>query len=100
MGVGIQNDVEKLLFDYGFGVANVVDIGDLAAIRLGRRELRNSGLKGLAEVVLGIEVQKPKRVTLSRWDNQWLTSVQVQYACIDAFLSFEIGKQLNVASGV
>ncbi|XP_015881424.2 3'-5' exonuclease [Ziziphus jujuba] len=100
VGVGIQHDVEKLLLDYGLGVANVVDIGALAATKLGKRELRSSGLKSLAKEVLGIEVEKPKRVTLSRWDNEWLTCVQVQYACIDAFLSFEIGKHLNAASGV
>ncbi|KAF3444137.1 hypothetical protein FNV43_RR13827 [Rhamnella rubrinervis] len=95
VGVGIQNDVEKLLIDYGFGVANMVDLGDLAARKLGVRELRNSGLKGLAKEVLGMEIVKPKRVTMSRWDTEWLTYDQVQYACIDAFLSYEIGRQLN-----
>lgn len=98
VGVGIESDVEKLLYDYEFGVNCKVDIGILAADRYGSRALRNAGLKGLAREVLGLEIQKPRRVTLSRWDYEWLTPAQVQYACIDAFLSFEIGRALN-ASG-
>lgn len=97
MGVGIGGDAEKLLEDYGLQVANAVDLRFLAAEELGVRELRNAGLKGLVMEVLGKEVQKPRRITMSRWDNAWLTHAQVQYACLDAFLSFEIGRCLNAA---
>lgn len=58
--------------------------------------LRNAGLKELTRVVLGKEIKKPKSVTMSRWDNQWLTSAQVMYACVDAYVSFEIARVLNV----
>ncbi|CAB4316454.1 unnamed protein product [Prunus armeniaca] len=92
----IGSDVEKLLLDYGLHVANAVDLAVFAANRFGSSELRNAGLKGLARQMLGKEVQKPNRITMSRWDNQWLTCDQVQYACVDAFLSFEIGRHLNV----
>ncbi|KAK7373537.1 hypothetical protein VNO80_06951 [Phaseolus coccineus] len=71
-GVGIQADTEKLLQDYDLHVANT-----------------------LCLYVLGVEVQKPQRVTRSFWDNRWLTTQQVQYAAIDVFLSYEIGRQLN-----
>ncbi|KAJ7976537.1 Werner Syndrome-like exonuclease [Quillaja saponaria] len=94
VGVGIEPDVEKLLEDYGLSVATVVDVRVLAADKLGLRELRNAGLKALAMQVLGKEIEKPKRVTMSRWDNPWLNSQQVQYACIDAFVSFEIARNL------
>ncbi|GLT67961.1 hypothetical protein SLA2020_402320 [Shorea laevis] len=97
VGVGIGGDAEKLLEDYGLQVANAVDLRFLAAEELGVRELRNAGLKGLVMEVLGKEVQKPRRITMSRWDNAWLTHAQVQYACLDAFLSFEIGRCLNAA---
>ncbi|GMY19757.1 3'-5' exonuclease-like [Fagus crenata] len=96
VGVGIASDVEKLLEDYGLKVANVVDLRSLA-VEMGNRDLRNAGLKGLARAVLGMEIHKPRSVTLSRWDREWLTYEQVQYACIDAFLSFEIGRCLNAA---
>lgn len=98
VGVGIGEDVEKLLCDCNLGVANAVDLRDLAARELGREELKRAGLKALAQEVLGKEIEKPKRVSKSRWDNPWLTSEQVQYACLDSFVSLQIGETLN-ASG-
>ena len=79
--------MEKLLEDYGLKVANVVDLHGLAVESMENRVFKNVGLKGLARVVLGKEIDKPRSGTLSRWDNEWLTYDQVQYACIDAFLS-------------
>ncbi|XP_058210907.1 3'-5' exonuclease-like [Rhododendron vialii] len=97
VGVGIHKDVEKLMADYGLTVANALDLRVLAAEAYGARELRNAGLVVLARQVLGAEVVKPKRVTMSKWDNVYLYPNQVQYACIDAFVSFEIGRSLNAA---
>lgn len=99
VGIGIKADLEKLEAAYKFGYsANSVDLRDLAANAYGKRELANSGVKTLARIVLEKEVEKPKRVTMSRWDNRRLTPAQVRYACIDAFVCFEIGRILN-ASG-
>ncbi|KAL5706960.1 exodeoxyribonuclease I [Ranunculus cassubicifolius] len=94
VGVGIEEDIEKLLLDYDLRVANPVDLRPLAVAKLENNELRNAGLKNLASAVCGMEIEKPKRVTMSRWDIEWLTYEQIQYACVDAFLSFEIGKKL------
>nr|XP_043616960.1 Werner Syndrome-like exonuclease [Erigeron canadensis] len=94
VGVGIENDVEKLIEDYNLGVEKMVDVRTVAADFYGMKELKNAGIKDLAMRVLGKEVNKPKGVTMSRWDNEWLVPSQVQYACIDAFLSFEIGRVL------
>ncbi|KAF2288051.1 hypothetical protein GH714_004111 [Hevea brasiliensis] len=94
VGVGIESDVEKLVEDYGLSVRNTVDLRGLAAEKLGVKELKNAGLKDLVKEVLGKEIKKPKRVTMSRWDNPWLTPDQVQYACLDAFVSSEIGRSL------
>ncbi|XP_049401500.1 Werner Syndrome-like exonuclease [Solanum stenotomum] len=90
VGVGIANDVEKLEEDYSLRVENTVDLRDLADYNL-----RNAGLKTLCQVVLGREMEKPRHVTIGRWDNEWLDSDQVQYACVDAFVSFEIGRCMN-----
>ncbi|KAG9457797.1 hypothetical protein H6P81_002305 [Aristolochia fimbriata] len=98
VGVGIEPDVQKLLEDYHLLVPRTVDLRSLAANRTGRAELARAGLKTLAMDVLGLDVQKPKRVTMSRWDYQWLKLEQIQYACVDAFLSFEIGRVLNASS--
>lgn len=82
--------------DYGVGVRKFVDVRPVAAEAYGVRELRNAGLKELARVVLQKEIWKPKHVTMSRWDNQWLTAPQVMYACVDAYVSYEIARVLNV----
>ncbi|KAL7585139.1 3'-5' exonuclease [Lactuca sativa] len=94
VGVGINNDVEKLMQNWNLEVANTADIGDLAAEEYGMRNLRNAGLKGLTRRVLGKELIKPQNVTMSDWDDERLTLAQVQYACIDAFLSYKIGSIL------
>lgn len=91
VGVGIDEDAEKLLCDYGLRVAKTVDLRDMAP-----REMKKAGLKTMAQDLLGKDVQKPKTISRSRWDYLWLTSAQVQYACLDAFLSYEIGRRLSV----
>jgi len=58
------------------------------------RNLLRSGIKTLAERVLGKIVEKSSRITRSRWDNPWLDWDQVKYATVDAFLSFEIARRL------
>lgn len=93
-GVGINEDVKKLMKDYYLVVARTADLRSLAAEGYRERELENSGLKKLARRIFGWELNKAKIITISSWDNQWLTPEQVKYACIDAFLSFEIGKFL------
>lgn len=99
VGVGIKFDLGKIEKDYGFGMdAKIVDLRSLAAQVYDRVELKNSGVKGLTKVVLEKEVNKPRRVTMSRWDKQWLKPDQVQYACLDAFVCYEMGRILN-ASG-
>lgn len=94
VGVGVGEDVEKLIEDYEISVKNAVDLRALAAERTGRRELKQAGIVRLAMEVIGVEVKKPKRVTMSRWDQEFLMLDQIGYACVDAFLSFEIGRRL------
>ncbi|EXC30699.1 Werner Syndrome-like exonuclease [Morus notabilis] len=95
VGVGIEGDVEKLEDDYGLEVSNVVDLRVLARARFGKVVPRNVGLRELAAQVLGTEFAKPKKITMSRWDKAWLSPAQVTYACVDAFVSFEIGRILK-----
>ncbi|XP_075491558.1 3'-5' exonuclease-like [Primulina tabacum] len=96
VGVGIESDLEKLEQDYGLrSYVKAVDLRDLAADEFGNRDLKCKGLKDLASLVLGKEVDKPRWVTLSRWDNRRLTYDQVEYACVDAFVCFEMGRMLN-----
>ncbi|KAK4374292.1 hypothetical protein RND71_004969 [Anisodus tanguticus] len=96
VGVGVESDVEKLLEDYELSVRNVVDLRGKAADVYEMRNLRNAGLKELCNVVLGREIVKPRSITMGRWDCEWLSLGQIQYACLDAFVSFEIARHLNV----
>ncbi|KAF5175070.1 hypothetical protein FRX31_035342 [Thalictrum thalictroides] len=89
VGVGIHRDVEKLMKFYNLRVTNCVELGPWAAQQMKRNELRNAGLKELAKEVLGLLIDKPKRVTVSRWDAAQLTTDQIHYASVDAYLSFE-----------
>ncbi|XP_043705186.1 protein spotted leaf 11-like [Telopea speciosissima] len=100
VGVGIEGDVERLLENHEVNVLNNLDLRSLAAKRLSMPKLRSSRLKELTREVLGEEIGKPKKVTMSRWDAEWLTYNQLQYACLDAFLSFEIGKTVEEEKGV
>ncbi|KAH6783086.1 hypothetical protein C2S52_008045, partial [Perilla frutescens var. hirtella] len=95
VGSGIKHDVEKLEEDHKFGFnTNTVDLRELAATKYERPDLKKYGLKSLASLVLEKEMEKPKEVTLSCWDKP----PQVHYACVDAFVSFEIGRILNASS--
>ncbi|KAG8372184.1 hypothetical protein BUALT_Bualt12G0040000 [Buddleja alternifolia] len=96
VGVNIDSDLIKLEEDYrGFGATAVaVDLRDLAAEAYERNDLENAGLRELARGVLGKNVEMPRRVTMCRWDKRWLTAEQVKYGCVDAYVSFEIGRVL------
>jgi len=96
--VGVDNDVDRLCDDFGLVVANAVDLAPAAAEVLGRPELRRSGLQTLAREVMGVHVDKDKDVTRSEWGRP-LSTVQVRYACIDAFVSFEVGRLLREQAG-
>ncbi|CAI9287781.1 unnamed protein product [Lactuca saligna] len=100
-GVRIHDSIEKMVGQYSLGraedglrlAANVVDLGWLAAQVYGKN-MHVLGLKSLAKVVLQKEPEMPAFVTVSRWDDQWLFPEQMEYASVDGFLSFEIGRVL------
>ncbi|TMW94592.1 hypothetical protein EJD97_010041 [Solanum chilense] len=94
VGVGVEGDAEKLLRDHKLFVSNTVDLNRLALSVYGEEVYGKMGLKRMAKEVLGKVMEKPKNVTLSKWDAEELLYEQVEYAAIDAFMSFEIGKKL------
>lgn len=75
-----------------------MDLRGWAADLYRKKDLKSAGLKTLARVVLGRKMDKPKAVARSNWDSRRLTAVQVSYACIDAFVSFEVGRLLKYYS--
>ncbi|TXG70222.1 hypothetical protein EZV62_005157 [Acer yangbiense] len=100
VGVKVDEDAEKLKNDYNLSVGNAIDLRTLAAehvevLGMNMKELKQAGLKGLSERILGKKLEKPKKIQLSNWDDRKLSSDQVQYACLDAFVSFEIARTLK-----
>ncbi|KAL5058100.1 hypothetical protein RYX36_029704 [Vicia faba] len=97
VGVGVGEDVEKLLRDYSLRVANFVELCTLAVEKIGDH-MKRAGLKTLALHILGKGMEKPRKITMSKWNDLKLSHQQVRYACIDAFVSFEIGRILNAGN--
>ncbi|MCO5605050.1 hypothetical protein L7F22_059227 [Adiantum nelumboides] len=95
-GVGVLADGKRLLQDYGLDFQGGIELTTLAVERLKREELKNVGLKVLVQEVLGLALEKPKRVTLSNWAKEKLDQVQINYACMDAWASFALSKRLLV----
>jgi hypothetical protein len=93
-GVGVDGDVKRLYEDYGFKVTSAVELKSLSAEVLSRPELRQAGLKTLTREVMGVLIDRPKRVTMSKRGVDRLSLEQVDYACIDAFTSYEVGRLL------
>ena len=92
-GVGIQEDAKKLYDHHGLRVGSVADLNELARLASGdhHSEYRYMGLKKMAVALLGKEMLKQLQVTLSTWDAVNLDIEQIEYAAIDAFVSFKLG---------
>ncbi|ESR33933.1 hypothetical protein CICLE_v10007117mg [Citrus x clementina] len=93
--VGIENDANKLYQDYGLNVARTMDVADMAAAKYDDEELKTFGLKRLVLKFLHVEMEKSKRITLSKWDVNNLSKQQIRYAAIDAFVSFKLAIELK-----
>ncbi|XP_058077611.1 3'-5' exonuclease-like [Magnolia sinica] len=95
VGVGIRHDM-FLLSTHGLRASNFRELRYLAADRLGIRDLHHASMERLASEVLDIDgVEKPVEIGKSDWDNSTLSKKQVRYACIDAYVSFKIGRELE-----
>ncbi|VAH39505.1 unnamed protein product [Triticum turgidum subsp. durum] len=94
VGVGVQDDANRLSNDHGLVVNNTVDLRGLAAEELRDLSLHQAGLKVVAGIVMGANLNKPQRVRTGAWDAYRLSHEQIKYACIDAFVSFEVGRKL------
>lgn len=96
VGVGIEQDAEKLMRNYELNVCDMVDLRHVAANETGNKWMRyNTGLKALANHVLDMNLAKPRRITLSDWDDEELSMEQVMYAVADAYVSYKLGTVLK-----
>ncbi|XP_062200339.1 3'-5' exonuclease-like [Phragmites australis] len=96
VGIGVGEDAAKLDADYGLTCAAPVDLEGRCNDLLGLTGRRSLGLKGYAREVLGLTMEKPMNVTMSNWEKHDLDLAQIQYACIDAYVSYKLGERVLV----
>ncbi|KAG6667957.1 hypothetical protein I3843_01G127700 [Carya illinoinensis] len=96
VGVCNHRDEDMLLGSkHRLLLSNLVDVRDVVTATKGWS--RSLSMEELASRILGFKgVEKPERIGRSAWDDYWLSEKQVQYASVDAYLSFSMGKALNV----
>ncbi|CAK9264606.1 unnamed protein product [Sphagnum jensenii] len=93
-GVGIHGDIQKLQRDHGLECNGAIELTTLAAKKYERVDLKGAGLKALAKLVINFDMVKQKKVTMSNWANRCLDQIQLEYACLDAWVSYAIHEGL------
>ncbi|KAL8507639.1 hypothetical protein ACS0TY_018252 [Phlomoides rotata] len=76
------------------GPVAYTDLGIPAAHRYQRPELSTAAQSALVTTALGMRLEMPPRVEADWNRHGKLSDAQVQYACIQAFVSFELGRWL------
>lgn len=103
-GANIYRD-ERLLRDFGVQLSNPQDLQLIVPTvhpkyaYLKKGDFNRSSLEEIAGRVLGVHLRKQYGFDHSRWGERALDFVQVQYAAKDAFLSFEIARQMEIQHG-
>ncbi|GAB4819761.1 hypothetical protein N2152v2_006807 [Parachlorella kessleri] len=87
-------DQAKLTSTYGFGRERFADFHDLQQVseRLG---YHGYGLGALTQQVLGFELPKSRKVTMSNWEAWALSPQQIQYAALDALTTGHVFRALR-----
>uniref|UniRef100_A0A8D8VYY5 Exonuclease 3'-5' domain-containing protein 2 n=1 Tax=Cacopsylla melanoneura TaxID=428564 RepID=A0A8D8VYY5_9HEMI len=86
VGVGMENDVRKLLNDYGLRLSSWLDLRYLAR----ENGVTPKGLDHLALATVGMTLDKDPHVKFGNWDADTLTNDQIHYAALDAFAAVKI----------
>jgi len=83
-GISVADDLKKLKQVFPFEEASVVDLGTVAK----RHGLKQTGLRNMAGIFLGIRVAKGSKTT--NWASPTLTAQQINYAATDAWACREL----------
>jgi len=84
VGISVAEDLRQLRQHYPLEVASVIDAGALAR----HHGLRQTGLRNLAAIFLGIRI--PKGTRTSNWAAPRLSAAQIVYAATDAWACREL----------
>lgn len=90
IGVAIRDDIKILQRIVPFKPAGFIELQDLVK----DYGIENFSLKKLSAIVLGFRISKAARLT--NWDSQELSEQQLIYGATDAWVSYEIYKQLMI----
>lgn len=93
VGIKVGDDIEKLRSEYGLTCRKSADIREKANI-VWPGKFDRPGLKDLAREIVGLDMKKPLHVTKSNWEARVLNEDQIEYACIDAYASYRVGKEV------
>ena len=93
-GLNLTGDAKKLYEDYQLSLRGTVELTHLikqkckfySSIDLNKHNIQR--LNVLSSLLLHIEMDKCKEITLSNWENPKLTDKQIQYAADDAIISY------------
>jgi ribonuclease D len=88
-GVAIRDDLKQLQKRFQFTPSRFVELQDLAK----SKGLKNFGLKGMAEEVLGATITKGPKTT--NWEASELTDRQLVYAATDAWIGLKLYQKLK-----
>ncbi|RLN43032.1 hypothetical protein C2845_PM01G48240 [Panicum miliaceum] len=108
-GAHIENDVKRLRDDFGITVNNPINL-QLVVLKASPRYeylggplplsgVRRSSLEKIAKAVLCLPRLLKEGADHDNFHSWYLLPSQVKYAATDAYLSYEIAKQLEVKDG-
>ncbi|MCU7961271.1 3'-5' exonuclease domain-containing protein 2 [Shewanella sp. SW32] len=86
VGVGLRSDAHALRRQWGINVASTLDL-NWALAQLGAE--KEMGTRQLVAALLGVRIDKPKKVTLSNWQHVPLSSAQIHYAAADVLAALK-----------
>lgn len=86
VGVGLRSDAQALKRQWSINVASTLDL-NWALAQLGAE--KEMGTRQLVAALLGVRIDKPKKVTLSNWQHVPLSSAQIHYAAADALAALK-----------
>merc|ERR1712113_195761 len=91
-GVGIIGDRDKLYNDYRINIERCIELNH---VYFRYKSVKCIGLKKLCEKVLHFEMKyKSKKITMSNWENKYLSENQIFYAAEDALIGYQIFDEL------
>ncbi len=88
IGVAIQDDLKSLKKLNPFNPGGFVELQSIAK----DMDIKNTGLKKLAGIILNGRISKSQRLT--NWENDTLTPAQVKYAATDAWVCYELYNEI------